>query len=245
MRHKLSFSTVCDKGLIRQINQDSVYADSDGYNGIFCVADGMGGHSKGELASQTIISEIKKAWERFCVLDKKTPFREAFGLFEKALDDANSLIYESYNKESICGSTVSLLFVYDDCYGIINVGDSRIYISQKKQIVQVTEDDVWENLPEQNGIDKAVLVQSPKYGKLTNSVGTSERVFKKYSICQMQGKQSFLLCSDGLHKCCDDSLVNSIIIKNRNNPVRVTNNLSDEVYQMGAPDNFSIIYICV
>ncbi len=147
MRCKINHSSVCEKGFVRQINQDSVYAFSDGYNGVFCVADGMGGYSKGEVASSTIILEIKKAWDKIVYTDQKYSFRDSFGYFEKAIDFANKKIYECYNIDSICGSTVSLLMIYDSCYGIINVGDSRVYTFKNKRLVQMTEDDVWENLP--------------------------------------------------------------------------------------------------
>lgn len=245
MRHNIKYSVVCEKGFVREINQDAVFADVDGYNGVFCVADGMGGHSKGELASQIIVSEVKEVWEKMRANKAQNDFRTVFDTFKNTLKKTNRIIFETLNKDSICGSTVSLLIIYNFCYGIINVGDSRVYIYDKHSFFQATEDDVWENLSSQKGRDYSELIKSSEYGQLTNSIGTTFDMRDKYSIHKIQGWYNFLLCSDGVYKSCDGEKIKRIIKKNKNNPVGITNYISEEVCKNGAKDNYSMINIWI
>ena len=240
----MQYSVVCEKGLIRKINQDSVFAASDGHNGVFCIADGMGGHSKGEIASRVIVSKVEDCWKKLCFNKEAISFGDVFEIFKEVLVDANSYIFERYNKDAVCGSTVAFLLIFDSYYGIINVGDSRVYAVTRNIFLQETMDDVWENLPKQKLKENSEIIRSPLYGKLTNSVGTAAVLHCSYSINRLYGKKVFFLCSDGIYKLCDEAILKNII-RNERNPVEATNAIAEIVRKNGAVDNYSMIIVNV
>ncbi|MBP5330502.1 MAG: serine/threonine-protein phosphatase [Lachnospiraceae bacterium] len=242
---KIVYNTVCERGLVRENNQDSVFADVKGRNGIFCVADGMGGYEKGEVASGIIVQKVEEAWKSFFETENKKNFRDLFNAVSTAIKTANRDIYENYNKDAVCGSTVVVLLIFGNDYGVLSAGDSRLYSYQKDTVKQVTEDDVWENLPEQKGKDIRELRSSSKYGKLTNAVGTMRDVRINYQMGKIKGSATYLLCSDGLYKMCSAQELARNLTEHWKDPAILNEILQEKVYMAGAKDNLSIITVNV
>lgn len=239
---KIVYSSLCEKGLVRENNQDAVYTDVRGRNGIFCIADGMGGHEKGEIASGIIVTRVEEAWNRFFTDKKKKDFRSLFNEISNAVKTANREIYEDHNKNAVCGSTVVALLIYGNNYGVISVGDSRLYLFRKnREPEQITVDDVWENLPEQKGKPVNELRRSPKFGKLTNAVGTMRDVRINYQLGKIRRSATYMLCSDGLYKMCSDPDMNEIVKAHYKEPEVINELLREKVFAAGAKDNLSII----
>ena len=241
--------SMTDIGRKRKLNQDTVYTCEHplgNLNNLFIVADGMGGHEKGEVASGIIVDKVKEAWEDFFGnTAKKCRFKDAFNAISNAIKEANREIFYEYNKDAVCGSTVVVLLLVGNEYGVISVGDSRLYSFQKDELKQITKDDVWENLPEQQGLTLSELKASPKFGKLTNAVGTMRDVKINYLTGRIKKNIVFLLCSDGVYKLYKHQELSETIKEHGKEPETVTKIIKDKVYSAGARDNLSAIVVDV
>lgn len=241
----LKYSSICEQGLVRKNNQDSVYVNVKGHNGVFCVADGMGGYEKGEVASGIIVDRIKNAWETIITQKGSRHFRNVFNAVSNAIKEANREIYENYNNGSVCGSTVTVLLLYKKEYGIISSGDSRLYSCFKGKVRQMTVDDVWENLPAQKNTPFDELRKSPKFGKLTNAVGTTRDVRLNCITGRIRGSGAYMLCSDGAYKMCGYDEFNGVIREFATKPDVLTEAIRQKVFMAGARDNLSVIALYI
>ena len=141
----LIYSSYTDPGSRPGNNQDSVIALSDDAFSVFCVADGMGGHTSGDLASNEIIRSIRQ-WNNSIHSESQINSHIIFDSFEKTIEEVNLLIHEKYNQRGICGSTVVALICCGDRFCVISVGDSRCYRKSGKKMTQITRDDVWNDI---------------------------------------------------------------------------------------------------
>lgn len=242
----MRYIEVCDIGKERDTNQDTVFAaDRDGY-GIFAVADGMGGHSYGELASQHIVRILRKWWDDFKPTTFENDFQKMIHGIKTALEQANRDIYHKYNQYHICGSTVVILFVSLDAYGIFNVGDSRIYVQYGSLFRQMTSDEIWENQGDLSEREKYADWERCR-GKLINAVGISENL--RCTICTDALKKGmvFLLCSDGLYKFCPETDIKRYLrkVEQQESLERCSQSMLKQVYQTKASDNISLIIVRV
>lgn len=225
-----------DIGLLASVNQDSILDIPGDILSVFCVADGMGGHEHGELASQAITDRISK-W--YCdISSEKTNrrFTDLIDNFESALEEANKQIYTGYNRDGICGSTVVALLIYRDKYAVFSAGDSRVYHKRGLKFTQITSDDVWQNT-QITDWEADDLQSDPKYGKLTKSVGVSESVTFSRITGQVKKNDDFFLCCDGVYKCVQAKTLKRFYSK--------TEDLKKAIVIAGAPDNYSFINVQV
>lgn len=241
MRH--IFSGFSETGAVREINQDSILMKSDGDMGLFCVADGMGGHSEGERASQTIIGCLENWWNSF----EKDEFEGDFGRIvfslSQAIEQANQTIFSMTPPGEICGSTLVALLVFQDKYGIINAGDSRIYMRHKRKVQQATIDDTWENQSDNLLSDKEKM-NSANFGKLVNAVGASNQVKLTTRTDMLTPGDTFALCSDGVYKYCTEKLFLKEVKKaNGLSLMQTLAKIKENVYTNGARDNLSLILV--
>lgn len=231
----------------RNINQDAIVwkADFEKNTYLYAVADGMGGHSYGDIASSTIANGISKWWNSYFTKNSKVIFTDAFKSLQECIKEINTKIYTRFEKQTICGSTVAILFIVNDRYGVISVGDSRIYRKRWLNVSQITKDDVWEN--QRKVIDElsdAEICSNPNRGKLINAVGVREKLSLSIQTRELKNFDSFLICSDGLYKKCPMySLYRNMTMVNQFNIKRKIDNLLRIVFSNGASDNVSIILI--
>lgn len=235
-----------DKGNVREINQDSVYANKQGSRGIIVVADGMGGHNSGEVASATIVKTLQDWWENPEIKE----INELDILQSKCKDMLIKISKAIYNKFAgmgeICGSTVVVLIVLGNQYATLWAGDSRIYMSDKMGVTQLTEDDVWENLPEirfSMSLDEKFANSS--FGKLTNAIGARKDIEIHCGRGAIDAKKRFFLCSDGVYKYCsketlEKELINMSILHGLGAICKV---IKREVISSGAGDNYSMVIV--
>ena len=244
---RIIYSGICDIGLKREKNQDSIYTYSGKNNDIslFVVADGMGGYASGELASQAITYKLSQWIDRFSIELYDGNFSKMMESLENKLEEINREIFFNYNQNQICGSTCILLFIYKEYYGIINIGDSRIYKKEGWKIRSIMKDDVWENSPDvQQKLSKREIINHNNYGKLLQSVGTKEHLVLTSKTDVLKQGDTFLMCSDGLYKMCSERILARILRgvseKNADDSVK---KMLEESYKAGAPDNVSIIVV--
>lgn len=239
----MEYAGINDIGLIRSINQDAIYMAAASDIGIFCVADGMGGHSRGEIASREITSAIAGWWD---VFDERTFDFDFFRMMDslhQTIELANRTIYFMRKEDEICGSTVAALFVYRDNFGILSAGDSRIYLYERMRLKQLTVDEVWENLSGQH-LGNEMFRHHPNKGKLVNAIGISSRVKITSTTASAHDGMIFMLCSDGLYKLCVEREIKSRLRDCKKIPLKaVAEHLLQSAYEKGAKDNVSVILV--
>ncbi|PVV06252.1 MAG: hypothetical protein B6D77_16275 [gamma proteobacterium symbiont of Ctena orbiculata] len=190
---------ISDKGKVRSINEDAYLDRSD--LGIWVVADGMGGHAAGDIASEMIINELKSI----------TPGDSLGALasdVEQRLQHVNQqLLLESQRRGGeIIGSTVVTLLTYQGYCIYQWAGDSRIYLYRRERLKQLSRDHSQvEELIEQGLVTSDQAEQSPIANYITRAVGANEELELEAEIFEPCDGDLFLLCSDGLNKEVSDA----------------------------------------
>jgi protein phosphatase len=184
-----------DIGKIRDHNEDNYAYLSLGEKSLFVVADGMGGHDAGEVASriavETVCEEIRKG--------SKTD-RDPQGLIECAVQRANNEVRrEGSSKKSDMGTTLSIALIDDDTAHIANVGDSRVYWIENGSITQITEDhSLVAKLVAAGKLTKEEARGHPRSNLLYRTIGNDETVTVDTFQVALKKGGCLLLCSDGL-----------------------------------------------
>jgi len=207
----IRFYAATDVGKVRDHNEDNFLVDKK--LGLFIVADGMGGHAAGEVASamavRTVHEELKREKE---LLDdyvsgatganKVTP-KDIIALVEHAVQRACSKIHEEAasdaNKRGM-GTTLSALLILGHQGFIGHVGDSRIYLSREGHVQQVTEDHtVYNELIKRGKLSKEQIEKVAQKNAITRAVGVYERVEVDTLVIELLTGDTLVLASDGLH----------------------------------------------
>ena len=233
-----------DVGRIRAGNEDSLYADATSTRGLFIVADGMGGHAAGEVASAMAVQVV--AQELTPVVTSDAP-GAAERMFE-ALRTANRVIYERTVRESEkqgMGTTASVLLLSDHGFLIGQVGDSRIYRLREGDFRQLTRDHSYV----QEQIDAGYLTPEqaryhPYSNVITRCVGANEDVTPEVFTGELRPGDVFLVASDGLTGMVDDKRLQQLLAS-RAAPARVVDALIAEANGRGGLDNITAIIVQV
>ena len=207
----LRFYAATDVGRVREHNEDNFLVDKK--VALFIVADGMGGHAAGEVASaiavRTVHEEIKRERE---LLDdyvsgatggNKVTRRDVVALMEHAVQRACSKIHEEASLDPTkrgMGTTLSALLVLGHQAFIGHVGDSRIYLARSGRIQQVTEDHTVHNeLIKRGKLTREQIDRVQQKSAITRAVGVYERVEVDTLVIDVTAGDVFVLASDGLH----------------------------------------------
>jgi protein phosphatase len=223
-----------DVGLVRENNEDS-YAFLPPE--LFIVADGMGGHVAGEIASQMAATMVQE----YITQHKNDAAPEI--LLEQAIMKANSLIYQMSEQKLECrgmGTTVTAAYIKGDTVYYGHVGDSRMYLIQKENMRQITEDHslVWE-LVKSGNITMAEASVHPQRNILTRALGTSPDVKVDIGSFTWVPGDVILLCSDGLTNMVDDQTIVKLV-ENRSDSAGLEN-LVEQAKAAGGLDNITVI----
>lgn len=248
---RIEYCGVCDKGAVREVNQDAIFMDVRKDMALFVVADGMGGHMHGEAASGIIVTELRQWWERCQAVSYRAGNPENFDRIVCSLREqityANRVIYKQYNNGmNVCGSTIVVLLIWGSHYCILSCGDSRIYYLRGLRYEQMTMDDVWENQPDIiASYESRQIREHAYYGKLVRAVGVSKNVKLNEQINVLEDGGRFLLCSDGLYKMCREKDIKRILrrYKGNRNGDKLLKQMMRRVYADGARDNTSVILV--
>ncbi len=228
-----------DQGLRRDSNQD---ACSITYNlGLFIVADGMGGHSGGEVASSLAVETVQKVFKEFD--GKSVPPRD---VLTKAYEAASQKIYDRAAKESPelagMGTTMVVACVRDNSIYVGNVGDSRCYLFKKPYLWQITEDHSLLNEQLRAGLlseDQAKNFVGRNV--ITRSVGYEREVHPDILERQVEADEIYLICSDGLSGLVTDEKIGQILCNNP--PEDIARVCVDQALANGGDDNVTVMVI--
>jgi protein phosphatase len=191
----ISWDGCTDVGMVREQNEDNYACLSIGGKTLFVVADGMGGHDAGEVASkiavETVCEEIRKG---------AASERDPQGLVERAVQRANDEVRrEGANKKSDMGTTLSIALIADSTAYIANVGDSRVYWIENGSITQITEDhSLVAKLVSAGKLTQEEARGHPRSNLLYRTIGNDEIVMADTFQVTLKKGGSLLLCSDGL-----------------------------------------------
>lgn len=224
LRHTLRAATGSHPGQIRVINQDSVMAfirpvEMGDPMGLFIVADGMGGHKAGEVASQLAVKTIRKAlsWMLDDGEEESTLFSPTIGQemvdgdlssflrtrLQVAIEEANRIIFDYARENPVdagnLGCTVTCAMVVDNWAAIANVGDSRTYCLRDGELTQLTDDHsyVWQ-LAQEGHLLLEEIYDHPQRNVITRALGNRAEVPIDAISYELEPGDRLLLCSDGV-----------------------------------------------
>ena len=235
-----------DVGCVRELNEDSfcVHAyDEAMERGFFLIADGMGGHNAGEVASQSAATYIAdKLQEVICNVSTE----EIPSILREAIDGANEYIYKMSMESSAhsgMGTTIVAAVICGKTVYVANVGDSRAYYFRGKEVLQLTTDhSVVAELVMSGTITKEEARRHPQKNIITRAVGTDMEVEADIFEYEAKMGDTLLLCSDGLCTMIDDDKIGEIIKDGKDSEDTVCK-LIDAAKKSGGLDNITVICI--
>ncbi|MDO5754712.1 MAG: Stp1/IreP family PP2C-type Ser/Thr phosphatase [Tissierellia bacterium] len=199
----MKYESLSDTGILRKLNEDSYdhYENKDFL--LLVVADGMGGHKAGEIASSLAVKEFIRYFKEEDV-DLNQPFEE----IKRAISSSNEKVYEKSleNEEmSNMGTTIVGALIKDDTVFVVNVGDSRCYILNKYGFKQISRDHSLVNdLLISGMITEEEAEEFSQKNVITRSIGVAEEVEAEMIALDLSSGDYLLLCSDGLNNQVDE-----------------------------------------
>ena len=236
MALRIVSSSGSDKGKVRASNQDSGYA---GVN-LYVVADGMGGHAGGDIASAMATQHVAKVDDVYPDSD------QAISALLDAMKQANANLSETVNKFGYLagmGTTMDAVLFTGDIANIAHIGDSRVYLMRDSQMVQVTKDHTFvQQLVDTGRITEEEAVYHPKRNVIMRVLGdtTNEPEFDIHQL-EVRPGDRLLLCSDGLCGVVPASIIEeNMRLANLDEAIQL---LIDEAKEYGAPDNVTVLLL--
>jgi serine/threonine protein phosphatase PrpC len=207
-RIRLDAFMVTDVGVVRDHNEDAAHID--GRRSFFVVADGMGGHAAGEVASamavdtvRTSLETARPSIEAFAKAPSDTGRRDLVQLLQNAVLSAHQAVYQRGSRESDkqgMGTTLDVVLIAGPEAFVAHVGDSRTYLIRDGRCAQITTDHtVAEVLVIEGKLSIEEAQVSPLRTILVNAIGVSADVGVEMAHLQLRPGDRLLLCSDGLH----------------------------------------------
>jgi protein phosphatase len=240
-------------GLKRPLNEDSFCSNVE--EGLYVVADGMGGHAHGEVASRLAVETI----EEFIKLTSgDTDVTWPYGIDESlslngnrlktSIRFANQRLIEHARSSAGCegmATTVVAVLVEDDVAEIAHVGDSRVYLVRDGEIVRVTSDHSWVNEQVQSGvIDSEQARNHPLRNVVTRALGGRPELEVDVTTLELKSGDRLLLCSDGLTTMLDDGEILRTVLGG-DGGVDQTDELIERANASGGEDNTTAILLKV
>ncbi len=224
-------------GCVRTLNEDACLEMID--RQLWVVADGMGGHKAGDVASQTIIDSIRNV-----------PYESTFGSFVENVENQivaahQSLVTLGRRLGQIAGSTVVALLGYGNHALVMWAGDSRAYLCRQGVLRQVTRDHSYvEELLARGDILPQDALSHPEANVITRAVGAGKDLYLDMDILELCHGDIVLLCSDGLYKELDEDTMYSII-HHQYSPAIMVQSLVNACVERGARDNVTVVAVKV
>ncbi|MDD3882206.1 MAG: Stp1/IreP family PP2C-type Ser/Thr phosphatase [Eubacteriales bacterium] len=223
-------------GKVRSNNEDSVLVSKK--DGLYIVADGMGGHNAGEIASAMVVSTLSE------LLHQETPTKEALC---SAANEANTRIFKSsceHKEQSGMGTTLTILWDKGDSFILGHIGDSRAYLLRDHVFTQMTEDhSVVGELLKAGRITAEQAKTHPYRNVITRAVGTDKEIETDIRIVEKKPCDVWLLCSDGLSGNIDDTEMQSVL------ETESIEHAAEKLLQMslaaGGRDNITLVLLMV
>jgi protein phosphatase len=242
---------ITDKGHVRPTNEDSLAIDERLH--LMIVADGMGGHNAGEVASRIavdrVVEQVRRDLDGGFVEVWPYGFDESLSIeanvLRTAVHAANAQIREAATASralSGMGTTIVAALVHHGRVSVAHVGDSRLYICARRGLRLLTVDDSWMTsmLTSDPHADPVALQHHPMRHALTNVVGAASKTDVHVVEEYLQGDERLVLTTDGVHGVLDDRRI-GLIVTDGGSPQDVAASLVDAALARGSRDNCTAI----
>ncbi len=229
----LRYSARSDVGLIREINEDSGYAGPR----LLVIADGVGGHAAGEVASSVAVGVL-------ATLDEDSPGGDILERLSTAIHNANSHLRDMVSGDPDLrgmGTTVTALLRAGSRFGLVHVGDSRGYLLRDGELQQITRDHTFvQTLLDEGRITAEEADHHPQRNLITNALDGREDIELDLSVRETRAGDRYLLCSDGLSGVVSEDTIRDTLAAEASTDVAVEK-LVELALKGGGPDNITAI----
>jgi PPM family protein phosphatase len=228
----LRFAARSDVGLIRTNNEDAVYAGPR----LVAVADGMGGHAAGDVASAVTIATLAP-------LDDDDPPSDLLGALEQAIRQANDQLRQMMDSDAELdgmGTTLTALLWGGTRLALAHIGDSRAYLLRDGELTQITQDHTLvQHLVDQGQLDEADIPTHPQRSVILRVLNGRPDAEADLSIREARAGDRYLLCSDGLSGVVSKDTLQQALANP--DPEQVVDALVDLALRGGGPDNVTCV----
>ena len=239
----MEFFSITDPGKVRERNEDAVAICENGTGEkLLIVADGMGGHKNGEVASHLALDHITNRFKNISSVGNK---EDAINWIQTTVSEANVEIFKyvtSHPESEGMGTTIVLSILTPTFLLIGNIGDSSGYVYKNKKLHKITVDHTLVNLLVKSGeLTEEEAKNHPKKNVLMKALGSSTNVEMDIFNVEL-GVDGIFLCSDGLTNMLDDGQITKVL----NESVTLKEKLEKLVFKAnnrGGNDNISIAYL--
>ncbi len=228
-------------GVRRNTNQDYVYFSEENVGNLpnlLVVADGMGGHKAGEVASELAVNAVLQSLKENKNTDKIT-------LIEEAIAAANGRVLDmavSDEKYKGMGTTLVVATLDENMLYVANVGDSRLYLIDDEGIRQITRDhSLVQEMVSIGELDKESARTHSRKNVITRAVGVEKNLMADFFEVEVKEGTKVLLCSDGLTNMVEDKDINSIVSEAEESLEDVVHKLIDSANENGGLDNIAVV----
>lgn len=227
----LRYAARSDRGLVRANNEDSVYAGAR----LLALADGMGGHAAGEVASQLVIAALAH-------LDDDEPGGDLLAKLDAAVRSGNAAIAAQVEAEPDLegmGTTLTAILFAGDRIGLVHIGDSRGYMLRDGELTQITKDDTFvQTLVDEGRITREEAHSHPQRSLIMRAL-TGHEVEPTLTMREARAGDRYLLCSDGLSDpVSDDTILEALQIPD---VAEAAYRLIELALRGGGPDNVTVV----
>ncbi|HEX5594446.1 MAG TPA: PP2C family serine/threonine-protein phosphatase [Micromonosporaceae bacterium] len=228
----LRYAARSDRGLIRDGNQDSVYAGPR----LLAVADGMGGMAAGDVASNIVIGALAS-------LDEDVPRDTLVDALRSAVTTANQQLRETVEANPHLegmGTTLTAMLFSGSKLGLVHIGDSRAYLLRDDEFNQLTKDDTYvQMLVDEGRISEEEASSHPQRSLLTRALDGRD-IDPEYSVRQVRTGDRYLICSDGLSGVVSSETIGQTL-REYADPQQCVERLVQLALRGGGPDNITVI----
>ncbi|PHS79510.1 MAG: hypothetical protein COB59_01570 [Rhodospirillaceae bacterium] len=236
---------ITDTGLRRKANEDSILVNET--ENIFLVADGLGGHGAGNVASAVAVDAIEEHILDYDPdLDHDLDKDQAFDLVAGAVREANARIKKINNDSNTSGRgmattiVVALYLLKTSTLVFSHIGDSRLYRLRKGALVPLTKD----HSAHQAWLDGGAIGDEPKKNVISHALGLRDTIPISVDSVTSKNGDMYVLCSDGLHDYVTDEEICQVITNSKDQNVKaICESLIEVSKKYGAPDNVTVIVI--
>jgi serine/threonine protein phosphatase PrpC len=240
---KLTAFALTDVGKRRESNEDDFLLEPG--RGVYAVADGMGGHAAGEIASHLAIDTLREMLGSDAPARDPMSAEDAAEVLREAVVEANRRICESirlHEERRGMGTTVVALVHSGEEAVVGHVGDSRGYLLRGDELLRMTSDHSWVNEQVKLGLMNDDTAQRhPMRNIVTRALGSRPDVAVDLTSVAAQPADVFLLCSDGLNTMLTDDQIHEILSANRHDPEAACRSLVEAANRHGGEDNVTVV----
>ncbi|AVH21467.1 PP2C family protein-serine/threonine phosphatase [Nocardia cyriacigeorgica] len=227
----LRYAARSDRGLVRANNEDSVYAGAR----LLALADGMGGHAAGEVASQLMIAALAH-------LDDDEPGDDLLGKLDRATREGNAAIADQVEEEPELdgmGTTLTAMLFAGKKLGLVHIGDSRAYMLRDGELTQITRDDTFvQSLVDEGRITPEQAHTHPQRSLIMRAL-TGNEIEPTLVMREARAGDRYLLCSDGLSDVVSDETIANTM--REGNTDECADRLIELALRSGGPDNVTVV----